>query len=317
MKNSVSVIIPFYQRSMGLLKKALLSVAQQSAFSQIDKVIVVDDGSPIGAREEIEQLNNNQPLLEKIQLIEKPNGGVASARNAGIDAVSAEVKYVALLDPDDVWLPDHLELALEALRSGSDFHFNNFTHIGQTVGAFERAGYITPSEHPPLDNEYNHTYKGDIVRQITTANVIGASSVIYDIKKHKDCRFKTDFQFAGEDYLMWLDITRNTDGISFTNKITTHCGEGINLFSGAAWCSAHLSKRLFDEINYRYFLLQNIAMTESNRRRVAEMLFDNRNAYIGNLQSMLKRLKLSGIVLLLKHFTYNKPFRDTFLKRIK
>lgn len=317
MNNLVSVIIPFYQRSKGLLEKALLSVAQQSAFSQIDKVIVVDDGSPISAKEEISQLTGQTGLTEKIHLIEKTNGGVASARNAGIDAVAPNVKYISLLDPDDVWLPDHLELALAALETGSDFHFNNFTHIGQTVGAFERAGYITPSEHPKLNNDYNHSYQGEIVRQITTANVIGASSVTYNFEKHKHSRFKTDFRFAGEDYLMWLDITRNSEGISFTNKITTHCGEGINLFSGAVWCSAHLSKRLFDEINYRYFLLHNITMTKSNRERVKEMLYDNRKAYIGNLQSMLKRLKLSGIKLLFIHFLNNKPFRDTLLKRVE
>lgn len=316
MKNLVTVIIPFFQRSQGLLKNALLSVGQQTIFSQIDKIIVVDDGSPVPAKAEIAALDDQPNLQEKIQLIEKQNGGVASARNAGIDKVGASVSYVALLDPDDVWLSDHLELAIAALSTGTDFHFCNFTHIGQTVGAFERAGYISPADHPALDGEHNHQYQGDIVRQITTANVIGASSVIYDFQKHKNSRFKTDFRFAGEDYLMWLDITSNSDGISFTSKITTHCGEGINLFSGAQWGTEHLCKRLFDEINYRYYLMNNITMTKANRERVKEMLYDNRTAYIGNLQSMLKRLKLSAIGLFFKHFFGNKSFRDTLLKKV-
>lgn len=317
MSTLVTVVIPFFQRSQGLLHKALLSVGQQQAFDSIDKIIVVDDGSPVPAREEIDRLADQPQLKEKIQLIEKPNGGVASARNAGIDAVDTKVKYVALLDPDDVWLPDHLSLAMAALESGTDFHFCNFTHIGQTVGAFERAGYITPSEHPALESEHNHRYQGDIVRQITTANVIGASSVIYNIQKHASSRFKTDFRFAGEDYLMWLDITANSDGISFTSKITAHCGEGINLFSGATWGSAHLCRRLFDEINYRYYLMNNLTMSKANRERVKEMLYDNRAAYLGNLQSMLKRIKLSAIGLFFKHFLGNKPFRDTLLKRVE
>lgn len=316
MKNLVTVIIPFFQRSEGLLKNALLSVGQQTAFSQIDRVIVVDDGSPIPAKVDIANIENDQPILQKIVLIEKPNGGVGSARNAGLDAIDADTRYVALLDPDDVWLPDHLSLALKALSSGTDFHFSNFTHIGQVIGAFERAGYITPKEHPSIDDSSNHRYEGNIVRQITTENVIGASSVIYDVQKHAKSRFKTDFQFAGEDYLMWLDITQNSDGISFTDKITTHCGEGINLFSGAKWASGHLSRRLFDEINYRHYLLQNITMTKTNRDVVKEMLYENRSRYLANLQSMLKRLKLSTIGLFFKHFVSNQPFRDTMLKKV-
>lgn len=316
MNNLVTVILPFYQRSEGLLAKALISVGQQTVFAQIDKIIVIDDGSPIPAKNEIAQLSEQSNLVEKIQLIEKPNGGVASARNAGIDAVDPKVSFVALLDPDDVWLADHLELAVNALSSGTDFHFCNFTHIGQTVGAFERAGYISPSEHPAMENQHNHRYQGDIVRQITTANVIGASSVIYDFQKHNKSRFKTDFRFAGEDYLMWLDITANSKGISFTSKITAHCGEGINLFSGAQWGTEHLCRRLFDEINYRYYLMNNITMAKANRERVKEMLYDNRTAYIGNLQSMLKRLKLSAIGLFIKHLLSNKPFRKTIFKKV-
>lgn len=317
MKHTATVIIPFFQRKQGLLCNALISVGNQSAFSSIDRIVVVDDGSPISASDEIESLASRPDLYKKIQLVEKPNGGVASARNAGIDNRAPQSQFIALLDPDDIWLDDHLALALDAMQSGSDFHFNNFTHIGQQVGAFERAGYIDPAQHPSLESEHNHVYQGDIVKQITTANVIGASSVIYDAIKHADKRFKTDFRFAGEDYLMWLDITKDSEKITFTSKITTHCGEGINLFSGAKWGTSHLGKRLFDEINYRYYLLNNVTMTKVNRERVKEMLYDNRSAYLGNLKSMLIRLKLNAAGLFFKQFLTNKPFRDTMLKKCK
>ncbi|GAA0856975.1 glycosyltransferase family 2 protein [Aliiglaciecola litoralis] len=315
MTDLITVVIPYYQRQAGLLVRALKSVMQQTAFEHIEQIIVVDDGSPIDAQSEVAQLDEFPKLKQKLLVVQQSNGGVASARNAGIEKVKRSSRYVAFLDADDEWLPEHLALALPALQGGSDFHFCNFTHIGQTVGAFERAGYIDPSEHLPAEGEHNFQYKGDIVKQITTANVIGASSVFYDKHKHPDKRFKTDFTFAGEDYLMWLDIAQDSDKITFTSKITTHCGEGINLFSGAKWGSAHLSKRLFDEINYRYYLLNHLTMTKENRERVKEMLSDNRQAYIGNCQSMLKRLKLSAIVLFFKHFLGNKPFRDVLFKR--
>ncbi|WJG10467.1 glycosyltransferase family 2 protein [Aliiglaciecola sp. LCG003] len=314
MKHMISVVIPFYQRSSGLLVRALESVGKQTLFDSIEEIIVVDDGSPIAGHSELAQLEGNKTLLTKVKLLEKPNGGVASARNSGIEAVTPTVKFIALLDPDDEWLEDHLALAMQAMSIGSDFHFSNFTHIGQTVGAFERAGYIEPSQHVQLDNQHNYQYTGDIVRQITTANVIGASSVIYDRQKHAENRFKENFRFAGEDYLMWLDITRDSQIITFTSKITTRCGEGINLFSGAKWGTMHLSKRLFDEINYRYYLLNNVTMSKANRDRVKEMLYDNRKAYLGNFLSMLKRLKLSAIRLFFQHLN-KKAFRKVLFKQ--
>lgn len=317
MADFITVVIPYFQRQPGLLVRALNSVAQQVIFARVEQVIVVDDGSPIDAQSEIAKLSIPSAIQQKLLVVKKANGGVASARNAGIDKVNSSSRYVAFLDADDEWLPDHLALALPALQGGSDFHFCNFTHIGQTVGAFERAGYLEADNHPSLNDEFNHQYQGDIVRQITTANVIGASSVIYDIHKHPHKRFKTDFTFAGEDYLMWLDITKDSDKITFTSKITAHCGEGINLFSGAKWGTAHLSKRLFDEMNYRHYLLKNLTMTKDNRERVKEMLYENRKAYIGNCQSMIKRFRLSAFLLFIKHFYGNSAFRDVLLKRCK
>ncbi|MDO6691859.1 glycosyltransferase family 2 protein [Aliiglaciecola sp. 3_MG-2023] len=316
MNNSVSVIIPFYQRTSGLLTNALKGIQAQTALSRIANIIVIDDGSPTPAKPEIDAFNSDSEFYRKITLIKQNNSGVSRARNVGLEAVTDETEYVAFLDPDDFWQPEHVELSLKGLDLGSDFHFSNFTHMGVTIGAFERAGYIDPSKHPIIADEKIHEYVGDMVLQTTTANIIGTSTVFYRITKTPQLRFDENFKFAGEDYLMWLSILKYAQKITFTNSITVRYGEGINLFSGAKWGSKHMCKRLFDEINYRYFLLHNITMTEANRKKVKEMLYDNRQAYIGNLQSMLKRLKLSALGLFYKHYTQNKPFRDTLLKRI-
>ncbi|MEP4889856.1 MAG: glycosyltransferase family 2 protein [Aliiglaciecola sp.] len=316
MNNSVSIIIPFYQRSKGLLSNALKGIEAQTAVSRIANIIVVDDGSPTPAKPEIDAFKSNSDFYQKIILIEQNNAGVSRARNVGLDAVTDNSEYVAFLDPDDFWQPQHVELSLKGLDLGSDFHFSNFTHMGVTIGAFERAGYIDPSQHPVVVDDNIHEYIGDMVLQTTTANIIGTSTVFYRFTKTPHLRFDEKFKFAGEDYLMWLSILEHAQKITFTNSITVKYGEGINLFSGAKWGSKHMCERLFDEINYRYFLLHNINMTDANRKIVKNMLYDNRKAYIGNLQSMLKRLKLSALKLLYKHFTQNKPFRDTLLKRL-
>lgn len=298
--SKVSIIIPFYQRKRDLLKNALQSVLAQTAYEQIEEIIVIDDGSPIPAEGEIANFSSEQ--MEKIKLIKQENGGVSNARNNGINLVSEHCEFVAFLDPDDIWLPEHIEYSLVGLRSGSDFHFSNFTHIGQKVGAFERANYLSINEHPTLAGcEDIYTYQGDITHQITTANVIGTTSVVYRFSKFPDARFDENFTFAGEDYLMWLQLTASNPKITFTAKITAHCGEGINLFSGAEWATEHLANRLFDEIQFRSYLLETVEFKPETKAIIEQKLEDNKQAYGRNFRSMIKKLNFSALWLLINH----------------
>lgn len=101
----ISIIIPTYNRK-NLVLDAINSAIQQEPKNY--EVIVVDDGSSDGTPEYLESLNL------PIKIIGKENGGVSSARNAGIKA--AQGKYIAFLDSDDLWLPDILKSQVEYLE---------------------------------------------------------------------------------------------------------------------------------------------------------------------------------------------------------
>jgi glycosyltransferase involved in cell wall biosynthesis len=75
-------------------------------------VIVVDDGSS----DDVEQAL--APLRDRIELIRKPNGGGASARNRGIEAV--ETEFMAILDADDLYDRRRLGAIAEAARRRPD-----------------------------------------------------------------------------------------------------------------------------------------------------------------------------------------------------
>ena len=94
-----SVVIPIYN------KEAYLRDTVESVLGQTEgdyELILVDDGSTDGSLRVAESFDE-----PRIRIIRKPNGGVSSARNAGIRAARGE--YVCLLDADDLWLPRYLE----------------------------------------------------------------------------------------------------------------------------------------------------------------------------------------------------------------
>ncbi len=105
----LSVIIPTYNRKQKTLE-AIQSVIAQS-FSDIE-IIVVNDGSTDSTADFLR--SQNLPIV----LITKSNGGVSSARNAGIDRARGE--YIAFLDSDDLWLEGKLKAQLEYFDQHSD-----------------------------------------------------------------------------------------------------------------------------------------------------------------------------------------------------
>ncbi len=98
----VTVVIPAYNAGP-TLGMALASVAAQS--HRPDSIIVVDDGS---GDDTFVMADRWRDLLPLRVLRNEQNQGLASARRKGIAA--CETPLVALLDADDVWLPDHIEL---------------------------------------------------------------------------------------------------------------------------------------------------------------------------------------------------------------
>src|ERR1017187_4288895 len=104
----VSVIIPTYQVAQ-YIAATLDSVLAQT-FKDYE-IIVVNDGSP--DTEELEKVL--APYRDRITYLRQEHQGVSAARNTGIRA--ARGKYIALLDADDVWDPEHLTAQLAVLKA--------------------------------------------------------------------------------------------------------------------------------------------------------------------------------------------------------
>lgn len=259
MAESITVVIPFYQRETGILSKAI-----RSALAQVDvtpsTIIVVDDASPVPARTELADLMRDNP--GRITIIEQPNGGPAAARNKGLDNLPAGTEYVAFLDSDDIWSEQHLANASQALGAGFDFYFSDLYQLNQTVSAFDRAKRIDVSRHPLIcANPDLHAYQGDMFDQIMTGNIIGTPTVVYRLAAAPALRFRQEFVYAGEDYLFWMELSGLTRKIAFSSLCEVTCGAGVNIFAGSGWGTEKSLIRLHHEIKYKSALPRLFKLT--------------------------------------------------------
>lgn len=106
----ISVIIPFYNNAQSI-ERALNSVQRQSVKPQ--EVILINDASPDWM--EIESKLDDFTSLNLKTIHHKSNKNGAAARNSGI--IAAKGEYIAFLDADDEWYPDHLEKSFHFLKS--------------------------------------------------------------------------------------------------------------------------------------------------------------------------------------------------------
>lgn len=104
----ISVVIPIYKVER-YVAKTIESVQHQDFDSY--EIILVDDGSPDNSGKICDQYATSD---SRIKVIHKENGGVMSARFAGVDA--AEGKYIAFLDGDDRMPPTALSNFYKAMK---------------------------------------------------------------------------------------------------------------------------------------------------------------------------------------------------------
>lgn len=110
---AVSVLIPVYNVE-NYLERCLNSILNQT-LTEIE-VICVNDGSTDGSLKILERYQKKDPRLI---IVSKQNGGLPSARNAGLDKASGE--YVGFVDSDDYVEPDMFQKMYEtAVKEKSD-----------------------------------------------------------------------------------------------------------------------------------------------------------------------------------------------------
>ena len=178
----VSVIMPAYNAA------ATLQASMDSVFAQTHadvELLVIDDCSKDASWGIVQSMAAREPRLVPIRMAQ--NGGVAAARNAGIEAATGT--HIAFLDSDDRWLPDKLSQQLAHMRTTG-------TQISYTAyRRFDESDRELSIVRPPAEVSYADMLK---------SNRIGNLTGVYD-RTLGDGRFQ---RIGHEDYVFWLAMVR-------------------------------------------------------------------------------------------------------------
>ncbi|MBQ7154232.1 MAG: glycosyltransferase, partial [Synergistaceae bacterium] len=120
----ISVIVPIYNVEK-YLDRCVESIVNQT-YKNLE-IILVDDGSPDNCPA---MCDNWAHKDSRIRVIHKQNGGLSSARNAGIDAAHGE--YLGFIDSDDYILPEMYEVLLKLiLENDADLSVCSFQRVDE------------------------------------------------------------------------------------------------------------------------------------------------------------------------------------------
>lgn len=288
-----TVIIPYYQKAPGILARALGSVFDQT-HRDFD-VIVVDDESPSPIEPELEAFPLDQRA--RITVIKQPNAGPGGARNMGLDHVPADSAYVAFLDSDDEWTPDHLKNAVAGLSlfdadcywasiEGSEAFYYHF-------GVSELADVTTVnriSEDPPLVEIPD--LSGIMLKNWSFLHL---SCMVIGESLFRKIRFEAALRLAAEDVLFFYDCVRGARRTILGEAVGATRGEGINIFHGMDSDSPLFLKQQFntwvalDQLENRFsHRPEDMASIESYKQTA------RRQALWGQMR-MLRRRKMPQI----------------------
>jgi glycosyltransferase involved in cell wall biosynthesis len=207
----VSIIICAYN-SARYITETLESVLAQGY--QDYEIIVLNDGSTDGTEEII------QPYFDKIIYLKQENRGLAGARNAAIKIARGE--YLALLDSDDIWLPNYLEKMVGLLESNpeADVYYPNALMFGDHHLSGKIYQDIKPSTRPV-------TIEGLLTQKCC---VFGAVIMKREILNRVGL-FDEELR-AAEDLDLWLRILQHDYHIDYTEEVLVKYRKHMASLSG-------------------------------------------------------------------------------------
>lgn len=183
----ISIIVPCYN-AQEFLRETLDCLKKQTLENW--ECVIVNDGSSDGTVEIAKEYVNTD---NRYILVNKPNGGLADARNAGIKA--SHGKYILPLDADDLISPSYAETAISYLEKHPK---NKIVYCEAEKFGTETGKWIFP----------DFSYEG-----LLWANPFFCSSIYRRSDYDKTRGYDANMRYGFEDWDFWLSFINEDDEV--------------------------------------------------------------------------------------------------------
>jgi glycosyltransferase involved in cell wall biosynthesis len=187
--DDLTVIITLYNKS-DTIERAVRSVLNQNILP--NTILIVDDGSEDNGPLRVKKLKSGHAV---IKLVEQDNRGVSAARNRGV--LESETEYIAFLDADDEWLPDHTSNLEKVISKNKEADFYCLPYILDSPD-----GHLMP--HVDLPHEFNGLISNFIKTYSNGYGIIHSSSVCFRRSFFFETGGFPEGIHSGEDIYLWL-----------------------------------------------------------------------------------------------------------------
>jgi glycosyltransferase involved in cell wall biosynthesis len=301
LKLLVSIIIPCYNQA-NYLPFSLASVLEQT-YSNWECIIVND-----GATDNTEQIS--KVWCEKdnrFVYVEKQNGGLSSARNAGINFAKGD--YIQFLDADDILVPTKLSDSLDLVQDREAIVVSNFASFEDESGEKLLPPYCKLS--PDLLNFESILNHWDVSFTIPIHCGFFSKSLFETIRFNEELKAK-------EDWMFWIQIAQKNIPFLYLNATLalyrkhamSMTKDKTHMFSNRMVFFDAIEKFLSKE-EYKQFLLyrlqDNFEYIHQLKKQKTELKQSNTYQFGLICKKVLKKIGLLSLAK--KIFVYIDPLK--------
>ena len=247
MDKKISVIIPIYNTEK-FLARCVDSVINQT-YTNL-QIILVDDGATDSSPAICDNYAKKDP---RVTVIHKKNGGLSSARNAGIDA--AEGDYIGFVDSDDFISPTMYESLLNNIGS-TDNELANAMYV-----RYFDDGSQTPSIVPHTTNEQVSSV--DFIRELMLhVGDVSVCTKLFPKKLLDNLRFCEGK--CNEDLLFMIDLLTRIEKVNFVGEV------GYYYYTRSGSLSSGYGKAVEDMVGNSVAVVNSVLSTHPQLKAEAE-----------------------------------------------
>lgn len=322
----VSILIPVYNPRQEYLRECLDSVFNQT-YKDFE-VVVIDDGSTISVADTLSLYR------DKIIYLRQDNGGANSARRYGLQKANGQ--YVALIDSDDKWLPQKLQIQMEFLAAYPELDlvfsdFQNFDVHGFRKRTYFDKNRIIRNVPYKIAEKFDKKYKileGNILHYYLAGNFISQCTLVARMRVCRELsmfdtkyRVREFYEFATKSLhhlqIGFIDevlLHRRIHGSNLTSDMRLHHEDTIRICQdalGYAWMDNQCQQVLQQEITSAQVKLGQYHFVKGDFKNARENwrpVFD-KSFYVG-----IRLLYALTYILPLALFSAGKRFKQILIK---